>query len=188
MNNTTEIVDEKPDRPLSVVGISVIFLTFVADQVTKAWAEAGLEYGQLVDLLPIISLFRVHNTGIAFSMLNDFGEIGLFAMALAVVVLVLVIWQKSGDGGRFAAIGYALVVGGALGNLADRISHGHVVDFLLLHIGDMSLFVFNIADVALTIGPILLIMIIMTPSRRAARRVRYRAARAARQTSSQQQS
>lgn len=184
MTEQTEIADDAPDRPISLIGLSVIGATIAADQLTKIWAELTLEYGQAIDLMPVLSLFRVYNTGIAFSMLRDVGDVGLFALALGVVALVLVIWQRTADGGRMAAIGYALIVGGALGNIADRISYGHVVDFLLLQIGDFPLFIFNIADVALTIGPILLILVMMTPTRRAARRVRYRAARAAREANS----
>ena len=174
--------DDTPDRPMSLLGLGVIGLTFAVDQVTKGWAENFLANGQLIDLLPVLSLYRVYNTGIAFSLLSDVGEAGIFALTLGVVALVLVIWHRTADGGRFAAIGYALIVGGAFGNIADRVSYGHVVDFLLLHLGNSPLFVFNIADVALTIGPILLIMVMMTPTRRAARRVRYRAAREARQS------
>ena len=181
MADGIETTDDTPDRPMSLLGLGVIGLTIAADQVTKAWAETALEYGQAIDLLPVLSLFRVHNTGIAFSLLGDVGKIGLFALTLSVVALVLVIWHRTADGGHFAAIGYALIVGGAFGNIADRVSYGHVVDFLLLRLGDWPLFVFNLADVALTIGPILLIMVMMTPTRRAARRVRYRAARVARE-------
>jgi signal peptidase II len=180
MSEGAKIADRKPDRPLSPLGISVIGVTIAIDQITKAWAERALEYGQPIDLLPVLSLYRVHNDGIAFSMLRDVGEVGLFALALGVVALIFILWQKSEDGGHIAAIGYALIVGGAFGNIADRVSYGHVVDFLLVHIGDQPLFVFNLADAALTIGPILLILIIMSPAQRAARRVRYRAARAER--------
>jgi len=163
MAETTEKPDNPPDRPLSMLGISIVGATILIDQATKIWAEKSLEYGQQIDLIPILSLYRVHNTGIAFSMLTDFGGAGLIALILAVIVIVLVIWQKSSDGGRPAAIGYALILGGALGNLIDRLAYGHVVDFLYLHLGERPLFVFNIADAALTIGPVLMIVIFLLP-------------------------
>ena len=70
-------------------------------------------------------------------------------------------------GGRrpLGAVGYALILGGAIGNLIDRIVHGYVVDFLLLHIGDWTLFVFNLADAALTLGPALLLVVYLWPWR-----------------------
>jgi signal peptidase II len=156
----------KPDGPLSPLGIGIIAATVAVDQATKLVAERTLAYEQPIDLLPILSLYRVHNTGIAFSLLSGFGGIGLIALTLAVTALVLAIWQKTADGGRLAAAGYALIIGGALGNLADRFLYGHVVDFLFLHLGERPLFVFNLADAALTLGPALLILVYLTPAGR----------------------
>ena len=76
---------------------------------------------------------------------------------------MLVFWSTAKEGGRWATVGYALIIGGALGNLVDRILHGHVVDFLLLHFGDRTLFVFNLADAALTLGPAMLIVVYLWP-------------------------
>ena len=78
---------------------------------------------------------------------------------------MLVLWSRARDGGRLAAIGFALIVGGAIGNLIDRLRLGHVVDFLLLHLGDWTLFVFNLADAALTLGPIVLLLVYYRPLR-----------------------
>jgi signal peptidase II len=160
------MTERKPDGPLSALGISVVAATVAIDQATKLLAERSLDYGQPIDLLPILSLYRVHNTGIAFSLLSGFGGIGLIALTLAVTALVLTIWHKTADGGRLAATGYALIIGGALGNLADRFLYGHVVDFLFLHLGARPLFVFNLADAALTLGPALLILVYLTPAGR----------------------
>jgi signal peptidase II len=151
--------------PLSLLGLGVIISTLVVDQVTKLLAERMLDYGQPIDLLPILSLYRVHNTGIAFSLFSGFGSFGLLIVMLVVTAIVLAIWYRTADGGRLAAIGYALIVGGALGNIIDRLAYGHVVDFLYLHLGDWSLFVFNLADAALTIGPALLILVFLLPQR-----------------------
>jgi signal peptidase II len=161
---------KRPDRPFSLIGLSVIGLTIVVDQVAKLVAERTLPFEVPIDLLPILSLYRVYNTGIAFSLLSGFGDIGLILLTLAITVVVLIFWQRSEEGGRWAAVGYALIIGGALGNLIDRIAYGHVVDFLYLHLGDRSLFVFNLADVALTIGPILLVAIYLFSGERAEKR------------------
>ena len=155
----------RKDGPLSALGIGVIAATVIVDQVTKLWAERSLENGQTNDLLPVLSLYRVHNTGIAFSLFAGFGSTGLVVMMLAVTAIVLTVWQRTDDGGRLAAIGYALIVGGALGNIIDRLAYGHVVDFLYLHLGDWPLFVFNLADAALTAGPALLIVVFLLPQR-----------------------
>ena len=144
-----------PAGPLSLLGIAVVVATLIADQAAKAAAEAYLPTGAALDVLPVLSLYRVSNSGIAFSLFRGFGNLGLIAVTLAITVVVLVMWSRAREGGRVAAIGFALIVGGALGNLIDRILRGHVVDFLLLHFGDWVLFVFNLADTALTLGPVL---------------------------------
>jgi len=106
--------------------------------------------------LPILALYRVHNTGVAFSFAHGFDSLLLVGGTALITLVVLWLWATARDGGRLVAIGFALITGGAIGNLIDRIRFGHVVDFLYLHLGDRGLFVFNLADVALTIGPILL--------------------------------
>lgn len=156
----------KPDAPLSALGLGIIIATLALDQASKAWAEASLTYGEQIDLLPILSLYRVHNSGIAFSLLAGFGSLGLIVVITAVTAIVLMMWWRTSDGGRLAAVGYALIVGGALGNLADRLVYGHVVDFLFLHLGALPLFVFNFADAALTIGPAILILVFLLPGGR----------------------
>jgi signal peptidase II len=157
--------DTVPDGPLSLFGIGTVGLTLVLDQIGKEIAEARLPLGDAVPVLPILDLYRVHNTGIAFSMLADFGGAALIALTLAISMGVLIFWWRASEGGRLAAIGYGLIVGGALGNLVDRVFRGHVVDFLLLHLGGWTLFVFNLADAALTLGPITLLLVYYWPRR-----------------------
>jgi signal peptidase II len=153
-----------PDRPLSIVGLGVIGAVLAVDQISKAIAEARLDLDAPIDLLPILSLLRVYNSGVAFSLLSGFGSLGLVLLTVAITVVIFVFWQRAMDGGRLAAIGYAMIVGGAVGNLIDRLALGHVVDFLVLHIGERVLFVFNLADAALTLGPILLIVAYLGPT------------------------
>jgi signal peptidase II len=156
----------RPDGPLSLLGLLVIAATVAVDQLSKQWALAALPEAEVFNLLPILSLYRVNNPGIAFSFLADFGGLPLIAVTVAITVIVLAFWSTAKEGGRWATVGYALIVGGALGNLVDRILHGHVVDFLLLHIGNRTLFVFNLADTALTLGPALLILVYLWPGKR----------------------
>jgi signal peptidase II len=154
----------RPDGPLSTIGLSVAAATVVIDQAAKYAAEASLPIGQPIELLPILDLYRIHNAGIAFSMLSRFGGLPLTLLGMAITIIVIVFWWRSRDGGRLATAGFALIVGGAMGNLIDRLRFGHVVDFLLLHVGDWTLFVFNLADVALTVGPILLFVAYVWPA------------------------
>jgi len=98
-------------------------------------------------------------------MLSRFGGVPLTLLTVAITIIVLAFWWRTRDGGRLAAVGFALIVGGAVGNLIDRLRFGHVVDFLLLHIGDWTLFVFNLADAGLTLGPILLLVAYVWPTR-----------------------
>jgi signal peptidase II len=156
-----------PDGPLSPLGLAMIVSVVAIDQVGKEIAEARLPLGEAIPVLPILDLYRVHNTGIAFSMLAAHGGLALIALTLAISAGVLIFWWRANEGGRLATIGYGLIVGGALGNLADRIFRGQVVDFLLLHLGDWTLFVFNLADAALTLGPVVLLFVYYWPPRRA---------------------
>ena len=157
----------RPDGPLSRLGIAVILATLAIDQISKHWAEASLALGEAIDLLPMLMLYRIHNPGIAFSFLAGLGGLPLIAITVVVMAVVLVFWRTAEEGGRWATVGYALIIGGALGNLVDRVLHGHVIDFLLLHIGDRTLFVFNLADAALTIGPAILIVVYLLVGRKA---------------------
>ncbi len=155
----------RPAGPLSALGLAITVAVVIVDQAAKHWAVAALEPGQAIDILPILTLFRVENTGIAFSFLAGSGW-ALTVVTLAITAGVIWFWLKSEEGGWGATIGFAAILGGAIGNLADRIRLGHVVDFLLLHLGERVLFVFNPADAALTMGPILLIAVYLLPSKR----------------------
>ena len=142
--------------PLSALGLAIVAGVLVIDQASKLAAERLLAFGQQIDLLPILSLLRVHNTGVAFSLGNDMGSLALVGGTALITLLVLYLWHSARDGGALVAVGFALITGGALGNLVDRVRFGHVIDFLYLHLGERGLFVFNLADAALTIGPVLL--------------------------------
>lgn len=152
-----------PPGPLSAFGLGIVAATVAVDQAAKAIALATLPFGHSIPLVPFLDLHLIYNPGIAFSFLAGFGGTGLIVLTLTITVAVLAFWWRSRDGGRWAAAGYGLIVGGALGNLIDRFVHGEVVDFLLLYFGDWTLFVFNLADVALTFGPIVLLAVYLWP-------------------------
>ena len=151
----------RPPGPLSALGFGLIALVVLADQIAKWLAEAYLPFAEAIEVLPILALYRTYNTGVAFSMFAGSGTLTLIIAMLAITAIVLYLWARADEGGRLAAAGYALIVGGAVGNLIDRIVHGYVIDFLLLHFGERTLFVFNLADAALTLGPVLVLAVLV---------------------------
>jgi signal peptidase II len=155
----------RPPGPISPLGLVVAVAVVVVDQLAKLWAVSALVPGEPVDVLPILTLYRVENTGIAFSILAGSGWM-LTIFTIAITIGVIVFWTRSREGSWLAAAGFAAILGGAIGNLIDRLRLGHVVDFLLLHFGDRALFVFNPADAALTVGPILLFIVYLWPVKR----------------------
>ena len=136
---------------LSVVAIAL-------DQGIKVLVEADLPWQQPVDLLPFLALFRTYNTGIAFSMLSSLGDTGLIVLALAVAAFVIWLAARTDPRQVAARIGFALIVGGALGNLIDRAVYGHVIDYVLFHTPVWSFAVFNLADAFITVGAALVIL------------------------------
>lgn len=144
--------------PLSRLGLGIAGTVFVLDQVSKHVSERALDYGAPVEIVPsLLSLLLIHNTGIAFSIGHGLDSLALIALTALITIGVVWIWRGATEGGAAAATAFAMILGGALGNLVDRVLYGHVIDFLWLHLGERSFFVFNLADVALTFGPILLL-------------------------------
>jgi signal peptidase II len=135
-------------------------LIAVADQATKAAVQAALVPGERIPVMPFADLVLVFNTGAAFSFLAGAGgwQRGFF-IAVACGAIVLIAWLLARHPGeRLFCAGLALILGGAAGNLWDRIALGHVVDFVLLHAGGWHFPAFNVADSAITVGAGLLIL------------------------------
>jgi signal peptidase II len=128
------------------------------DQWIKYLVETGLPLQEKIDLLPFLALFRTYNTGIAFSMLSSLGDTGLIVVALAVVAFVLYLAARTAPGQMLSRIGFALIVGGALGNLIDRAVYGHVIDYILFHTPVWSFAVFNLADAFISVGAALVVL------------------------------
>lgn len=136
---------------------------FVLDQASKQWFENNLSlYEQVVIIPDLFSWTLAYNRGAAFSFLAD--ETGwqrwFFALIAVVASSVLLVWLKRLQSHeRWVGIALALVLGGALGNLYDRVVLGHVVDFILVHWKTQWYFpAFNVADSAITVGAIMLIL------------------------------
>jgi signal peptidase II len=134
-------------------------LVVVLDQLSKHWIMASFRPGEELALTPFASLVLAFNRGAAFSFLagSDGWQRWFFA-AVAVVACVAMLWFLRRGGRALFCAGLALIIGGALGNLYDRLTLGHVVDFLLLHYRGWFYPAFNVADSAITIGAAALIL------------------------------
>ena len=142
----------------------------VADQLSKSLVVGHLELYETIDVLPVFELTRLHNTGAAFSLLAQAsGWQRWFFVGLAVVVSGgIVYWLRNlpRDSAPFLPVALALVLGGALGNLVDRVWHGYVIDFLHFHWEAAYFPAFNVADSAITVGAGLLILDAILEGRR----------------------
>lgn len=151
----------------SVLGLVVAVLAFGADQLHKYWmleiyriAERGK-----VTLTSFLDLVMLWNPGISYGLLpqdSDTGRLALMAVS-CVAVLALFVWIGNAAS-RLVALSLGLIVGGALGNIADRVVHGAVADFFSFHYAGFYWYVFNIADVAITAGVIGLMLDWLTTS------------------------
>lgn len=133
-------------------------LVVVLDQLTKWWVVRSLQLGDEVVVLPFFSWVRWHNEGAAFSMLSQAGGWQRwFFIVLAVAFVAFIVYELRRLPAEHRIMGwvYGLIVGGAVGNLIDRVLNGYVVDFILVHYQQYYFPAFNVADSALTIGAVL---------------------------------
>jgi signal peptidase II len=152
--------------PLSVAVI-------VADRVVKIWITHHFAPLERVHVLKVLDIILTYNTGAAFSFLADASgwQRWLFVLLALGVSVALIVWMRRLDARihGLLACGLALIVGGALGNMIDRVATGRVVDFVHVHWGAHYFPAFNIADSAITIGAALLLLDAWDESRRARR-------------------
>ena len=133
-------------------------LVIVLDQISKSGINSHFIYGESLPVTGFFNLVLAHNKGAAFSMLNDAGgwQRWMFSI-IAVVASVWITWLlRRHPQQKLFCFALALILGGALGNLVDRISYGYVVDFLDFHWNEHHFPAFNIADSAITCGATLL--------------------------------
>ena len=156
------------------IGLLVAVAILVVDQASKWWIleVLNLPFLRQVVLLPVLSLTMVWNRGVTFGLLSGFGDWGylvLTAISL-VVVAALGVWLRRAES-RMAAIAIGAIVGGAIGNVIDRLRFGAVVDFIHAHVdtpwGEYSWYVFNVADAAIVCGVVALIIDSQWPRRAA---------------------
>lgn len=145
-------------NPLAVVAYGSALLVIVVDQLTKLWILSGLDMrlGQTIEISPVFDLTYTLNTGISFGMLSGGGARWALTVFSIVVAGALAWWARKSTR-RLFALSLGLIMGGALGNVIDRIRVGAVVDFLDFS-GLMFPFIFNVADAAISVGVALLVL------------------------------
>lgn len=140
--------------------LSLSVVVIVLDQITKYIAEARLVYAEPLAVVPSFNLTLLYNRGAAFSFLSDASgwQRWFFVTISLAASIFLVCWlRRLGSEQRLLALALALVLGGAVGNLVDRLLLGHVIDFIQLYYRDFYFPAFNVADSAITVGAVLLV-------------------------------
>ena len=140
--------------------IGIAALIVVLDQFTKVLVLGSFQYGESVPLTGFFNLVRVHNLGAAFSFLAGAGGWQRwFFTGLGIVAALVMVWMlRSHAGQRLFCSAISFILGGAVGNVIDRLLHGYVVDFLDFHWAGWHFPAFNVADCAITVGAGLLIL------------------------------
>jgi signal peptidase II len=144
---------------LKWLGLSL--LAVLLDQITKLWVAHDMQLFQSIEILPYFRLTYVHNTGAAFSFLSEAGgwQRWFFAALALVIGSVIAVWLtrlKAHE--TLLAVSLSLVLGGAIGNLIDRLAYGYVIDFLDIYVQSWHWPAFNIADSAITLGVVLMLL------------------------------
>jgi signal peptidase II len=147
------------------LGIVAGVLVLAADQFSKWWVLDVLHLPDLRQavLLPVLNLTMVWNRGVTFGLLNGLGAWGhvVLATVALVVVVALFVWLRRAEN-KITAVAIGAIAGGAIGNVIDRVRYGAVIDFIHAHVdtpwGDVSWYVFNVADAAIVCGVAALIL------------------------------
>lgn len=139
----------------------VTLLIILIDQLTKQKILSSLSLYETIPLISFFNLTLATNKGAAFSFLSQSGHLGFWVLSLfaALVTFMMIIWlYRTPHDKTLLSIGIALIIGGATGNLIDRVIYGHVIDFLDFYLGSWHWPAFNIADSAIVVGAFLLVI------------------------------
>ncbi|MCB2086834.1 MAG: signal peptidase II [Sphingomonadaceae bacterium] len=144
-----------------LIGFVLALVVFAVDQWVKRIVDVdlGMRLGETIDLLPFFDLTRVHNFGVSMGMFTATSPEMRWGLVLvtAAIALVVTIWMLR-EKAQWDIAGLGLILGGALGNIVDRVTLGYVLDYADFHIGDFRPFlIFNIADAAITIGVVIIL-------------------------------
>ncbi len=140
--------------------LSVTAVVIIIDQLTKWLMSSWLSLYETVSIMPFFNLTMAHNTGAAFSFLAhaDGWQRWFFVGLATIISVVLIIWLRKVTNKTLEALSISLILGGALGNVIDRVNLGYVIDFLDVYYGNYHWPAFNVADSAIVVGACLLII------------------------------
>lgn len=143
-----------------ILWLGIALVVVLLDQASKIMMSQFLLYGQSEAITSYFNLVMVYNKGAAFSVLSDQpGWQRYFFTAVSVIASLFILWMlKRHPTQRLFCWALALILGGAVGNLIDRIAYGHVIDFLDFHVSGWHWPAFNVADSAITVGAILFVL------------------------------
>ena len=150
----------------NVYWLWVTALVMAVDQITKQLVVKNLEWFDVVPLMPHLNLVHLRNTGAAFSMFSSASPIVFVLLGVGVSVGILWWLRRHPRGETIVAAALTLIMGGALGNVIDRVTRGHVVDFIDFYWGSWHFAAFNVADSAISLGAGLLILDMLLEMRR----------------------
>jgi signal peptidase II len=143
-------------RPWWPIFLGLAALIIVLDQLTKAWLTSFLAPGQSVGVIgDLVRLVHSQNNGGLFGLFR--GQAVVFGLVSILVIALIVLYHWRADGGSYLSITLGLLLGGAIGNLIDRIRLGYVVDFVDAGLGDVRWYTFNVADAAISFSLLLLL-------------------------------
>jgi signal peptidase II len=148
-------------RQSGLIWLWVTVVVIVLDQLTKILASSNLGLHESVAVMPFFNFTLAHNTGAAFSFLSNASgwQRWFFTLIALVISVAICVWlRRLTSSDRWMSVSLTLVLGGALGNLWDRLTLGYVIDFLDFYYGSWHWPAFNIADSAITVGAVMLVI------------------------------
>ncbi len=141
----------------------ITVVVVILDQITKVWVDSSLSYGEQIPVTSWFNITLAYNTGAAFSFLSDAGgwQRWFFIGISVIISIVLIVWLfRMRRDEKWLGIAVSLILGGAIGNnLIDRVIYGHVVDFIQIYYDTWYFPSFNVADAAISVGTVLLLII-----------------------------
>ncbi len=151
--------------PLALIVIAVLV---GVDQAVKSMVERFMELGQAIEILPFLALLRAHNDGVAFSMLGGVSHTTLIGLTSLISLAALVYLWRAPLNQTALRVGLAMIIGGAIGNIIDRVQHAYVIDYIYFHTPVWSFAIFNLADVFISFGAALILLdeMVLKPSRK----------------------
>ena len=151
-----------------LIWLILSLVVIAVDRYSKVWMVEHLQLGDPVSLLPILNLTLAYNTGAAFSFLHDasgWQHYLLGGLALAVTLFIIGCLARLPRRNYWENTALSLILAGALGNMWDRISYGHVIDFINFHWNEWHFAIFNVADSAICVGAFMLIVMWVWPAK-----------------------